>query len=206
MGANVQKVSREDIAKARNGAAFSVSKESSDASKINPQSRKGLSYIARLKDDEIAKFFAQFGYLNHERFDSQTGVNLVRVNCAKFDAIFSDFDIAICLYPESRIPSENFDFDSFMAYCTSNDLAPEQTISDMIHTDLLGAKFPSYAEARQTQKDATANASYMALPKSMRPMFKSINEKLLATNKLEGNKGRYGSFDSDKFKGTSTNS
>ncbi len=206
MGPNIQRVSRDDIAKARGGADFSAHRYSSEAPKSSSHaSNKNLPYVARFKDAEIVNFFKKFGYLSHERFESQSGTNLVRVNCASFDVIFSDFDMAVNFYPESKVQSSDFDFDSFMAYCTSNDLAPEQTIADIIYTDLFDAKFPSYAEARQAHKDAAAHDSYAALPKTMRPLLKSAQEKLLAVNKLEGNKGKYGYFDADRFKGTGEN-
>lgn len=203
MATKVQKVSRDDIVKARGGANFSAEKVSTSPEKKSAKrASETLPYVLRFKDSDISNFFDKYGYINHERFQDAAGTNFIRVNCENFDVIFSDFDIAVNCYPEYDTMTSDFNFKKFMEYCKANDIAPEQTIADIIYTDLFGAKFPSYAEIRQAHKDNIAHASHSALPKNMRKLLKSVHEKVLATNKLEGNKGKYGVFDVEQFKGS----
>ena len=52
---------------------------------------ENFSYVAKIKDSEIKKFFNNYGYLSHEKFQDESGKHFIRVCCENFDAIFSDF-------------------------------------------------------------------------------------------------------------------
>lgn len=195
--ARIQQVSTDDVKRARNSANFSADEKVPVFAKhIKPSER---SYVSRLKNHDIVTFFANYGYINHEKFQDEAQKDFVRVSCENFDVIFSDYDIAVQCFPEFMSTGSKFDFAQFIEYCKAIDVTPEQAISDIIITDLLTAKFPSYAESRNVHKDNKSLSAFVKLPNSMRKLVKSVQEKVMAVNKLEGNKGKYGSFDIEHY-------
>ncbi len=195
--ARIQKVSFEDVKMARNGANFSADEKTlKSRTKTSSEDR---SYTSKLKNTDIIKFFINYGYINHEKFQDEAKKDFIRVSCENFDVIFSDNDIAVNCYPEFMSTSSKFNFSEFEKYCKAIDVNPEQAISDIIINDLMVSKFPSYAEHRNKVKDDRAVAAFVALPRNMRHLVKSVQEKTTAVNKLEGNKGKYGSFDLENY-------
>lgn len=197
LGAKVERVSRNDIVKARSGANFSA--EKNDTSKRGKQSKKELPYVLKLKEKDIVDFFTKYGYINHEVFSNDAGTAFIQVNCENFDVIFSDYDVAVNCYPEYASMTSDFDFGAFVKYCKTIDVPVEQAIADIIVADLLTPRFPSYAESRKKHQDEKVAIAYAELPKNMKRLVGSVQEKTLAENKLMENKGKFGTFDAEDF-------
>ncbi len=194
---NVSKVSREELAQA-SASLFGIPQKKSvpDKSQDQPKQR---SYISKLTNKELKEFFSGFGYIAHQKYQDENGVDFTHVTCENFEVIFNDYDMAVICNPANTKSNSGFDYPAFLTYCDSVDLAPEQAIADIVTADFLTPRFPSYAEKRRKHKDAQARSAFESLPKAMRMKLKSINEKIAAENALMENKGKYGTFDAEEF-------
>ncbi len=195
--AKVSKVSREELAQA-SASLFGVPQKTSAPAKP-VEKRTDHSYIKKLSNDEIKNFFKGYGYLSHQKYKDDSDVDFAHIVCENFEIILNDFDLAVICKPEAASASSNFDFPAFVSYCNSVDVAPEQAIADIVVSDLMTPRFPSYAERRRKHKDAQARDAFANLPKSMRILLKPLNEKVMAENSMMENKGKYGTFNAEDF-------
>lgn len=197
LGAKVERVSRKDIVEARTGADFSASKNTVKTSKKSGE--QNLPYVLKLKEKDIVNFFKKYGYIGHEIISDESGAAFVQVNCENFDVIFNDYDVAVNCLPEYSSTLSNFDFEAFVKYCKTIDVPVEQAIADIIVADFLTPRFPSYAESRKKHQDEKATLAFAELPKNMKSLVKTVQEKAYAENKLMANKGKFGTFDAEDF-------
>lgn len=194
---NVSRLTKEELAQA-SASFFGVPQKKSVPAEYG-EKQKQRTYLSKLSNKEIVEFFKDFGYIAHQKYQDDNGVDFTNVVCENFEVIFSDFDFAVICNPKESTSSSPFDYASFVKYCDSVDKAPEEAIADIITSDLLTPRFPSYAEKRRKHKDEQARNAFAALPKSMKIKLKSLNEKVVAENALMENKGKYGSFDAESF-------
>lgn len=197
LGKTVQKVSLSDIASARGGTGFSASKNSAKTEK--KADTQNLPYVLKLKEKDIVNFFKKYGYISHEVVSDGAGTAFIQVNCENFDVIFNDYDVAVNCLPEYSSTLSNFNFEAFVKYCKTIDVPVEQAIADIIVADFLTPRFPSYAESRKKHQDEKATLAFAELPKNMKSLVKTVQEKAYAENKLMANKGIYGTFDAEDF-------
>lgn len=194
---NVSKISKEELAQA-SASLFGVPQKKSIPASTGETTKK-RSFLSKLSNKEIVAFFTDFGYIAHEKYQDENGVDFTDVICENFEVIFNDFDFAVMCNPSSSKVQSTFNFPAFLQYCDTVDKAPEEAIADIITSDLLTPRFPSYAEKRRKHKDEQARNAFAALPKSMRIKLKSLNEKVVAENALMENKGKYGAFDAEDY-------
>ena len=194
---NVSKLTKEELAQA-SASLFGIPQKKSVPASTGETTKK-RSFLSKLSNKEIVAFFTDFGYLAHEKYQDENGVDFTNVVCENFEVIFNDFDFAVICNPKEGATGSTFDYPAFVTYCDSIDKAPEEAIADIITSDLLTPRFPSYAEKRRKHKDEQARNAYAALPKSMRIKLKSLNEKVVAENALMENKGRYGAFNAEEY-------
>lgn len=195
----VSKISREDLAAARQSSGFSVP---ATAEAQEPKiARKKLPYTQKLTDKEIQDFFTAYGYINHERITDGAGNSYIHIDCENFEALVGEFDIAVTTYqqPDYNPILSEFDFNKFVKYCKAIDVPVEQALADIITTDLLIKRFPAYAEAKGKHKQQQIDEAFAELPKSMKKQLATLNEKAIADNKTMTNKGVFGSFDKDVY-------
>ena len=194
---NVSRLTKEELARA-SASLFGIPQKKSVPVSAD-EKPKQRSFLSKLSNKEIVAFFTDFGYLAHEKYQDENGVDFTNVVCENFEVIFNDFDFAVICNPKEGATGSTFDYPAFVTYCDSIDKAPEEAIADIITSDLLTPRFPSYAEKRRKHKDEQARNAYAALPKSMRIKLKSLNEKVVAENALMENKGRYGAFNAEEY-------
>ena len=178
---NVSRLTKEELARA-SASLFGIPQKKSVPVSADGKPKQ-RSFLSKLSNKEIVAFFTDF----------------TNVVCENFEVIFNDFDFAVICNPKEGATGSTFDYPAFVTYCDSIDKAPEEAIADIITSDLLTPRFPSYAEKRRKHKDEQARNAYAALPKSMRIKLKSLNELVVAKNALMENKGKYGAFDAEDY-------
>lgn len=195
----ISRVSKEELAQA--SASLFASQNLTENEKIS-NSNKLRSYIEKLSNEEIKSFFEPYGYVSHKKYKDENNESFAHIICSDFEVILNDFDVAVLCYPTAKKTSA-FDYPAFLNYCNETDTAPEQAISDIVVAGLMTPRFPSYAEKRKKYKDEKTQNAFRSLPKEMKPLLKTLNEKTLAENSLMENKGKYGIFDAEEFFKTS---
>lgn len=194
---NVSKLTKAELAQA---SAMFFGMPQTKTTPVDAENKpKQRSFLAKLSNQEIKEFFSKFGYISHEKYKDENGIDFTDVVCENFEVIFNDFDFAVNCNQSNKKTDSDFDYPAFLTYCDSIDKAPEEAIADIITSDFLTPRFPTYAEKRRKHKDEQARNAFAALPKSMRIKLKSLNEKVGAENALMENKGKYGTFDAENF-------
>ena len=188
-----EKVSLEEILKARGSADFSVKEFAEKSSKI--ASTETSAFTDKLSDKEVVAFFTPFGYINHEKVKDSANSSFYHVNCENFEVLFNDFDAVVTCFPQYATFTSDFDYAKFARYCESIDTTPEQAIADLITADLFTPRFPSYAEKRRLHKSNQLNDAFYGLPAAMQKLLHSVNSKTRVDIKTMENKGKYGVFD-----------
>lgn len=195
----ISRVSKEELAQASASLFASPNLEKPEQT-LN--SAKLRSYIEKLSNEEIKNFFEPYGYISHKKYKDENNENFAHIACSDFEVILNDFDVAVLCYPTAK-KSSTFDYPAFLKYCNETDTAPEQAISDIVIAGLMTPRFPSYAEKRKKYKDEKTQNAFRSLPKEMKPLLKTLNDKVLAENSIMENKGKYGTFDAEEFFKTS---
>jgi len=158
------------------------------------------SYIAKLKDAEVSKFFEPFGFVSMNRHKAdikdKNDFDAIYVLCDNFEAGLTDYDIIVDVFenPESK---NTFDFNAFLNYCDTIDVKPDKALADIIQVELLGQRFHSYAKRFADKKQKDRKQAFEALPKTMKNHLAIIDEKRKAEINSIKNKLTYGTFEGE---------
>lgn len=192
----VQRLSREEL-----NALYAESAEQhipAGPSNGQPKAAK-KSYVSKLKNAEVADYFKKFGYIDHERFSDEQGTDFIFVTCETFDALLNDFDVAIMLRPEASNTISDFNLDEFGKICRHLGLSRSEVLADLITSELMTPRFPSYAEERYKHQIGVIDSTFESTSPEMRKILSTMQSKLHADAKTMKNKGVYGEFDAETF-------
>lgn len=153
-----------------------------------------------LKNDEIVKWFAPFGYDYHEivtEVDSNS--EFLCVVCEDFAILFNDFELFMEELPQSKEESaRGFDFVKFKEHCFHQNRTPEQVLNEYVK-DKMEKRFTSYAENRHAYdenklKKLKEDRKKANFPKEIDNLFASLAEKDRAILDMEENRIRHGKY------------
>ena len=158
------------------------------------------SYIAKLKDEEVVKFFEPFGFISMDRNiadKNKNSIDAIYVLCDNFEAALTDYDIIVDIFenPESK---NIFDINAFLNYCDTIDVKPDKALADIIQVELLGQRFHSYAKRFADKKQKDRKQAFEALPKTMKKHLAIIDEKREAEIDSIKNKLTFGTFEGEQ--------
>lgn len=198
---NIDKVSLEEILQARGDQTAVFIADEQPPYNPDPQA-KNNSYVVKLKNQEIIDFFNPFGFITLTRQTEWFPGHLpaIQVICQDFITAISDYDVVVTPnYQKPSIqPAEQFDTASFVKYCESINMTPEQAIEYMVVTEFLGPRFHSYEknyyERKQTERKQTTAEFENKLPKLV---INSLNQKREYEIKSVQNKLRFGSLEGE---------
>ena len=157
-----------------------------------------VDYIEKLTDDEIIKYFNQFGFKHLKRtkkdFDS---LSTIQVTCDDLFLAMSNYDIFINIF-NSPSSHSKFDMNAFVDYCNTVDIAPDKALGELIQMQLLGQRFHSYEKNFAKHKQAERKHAFEGLSKDMQKMVSIINDKRENEITSIQNKLKYGDFQSQQ--------
>lgn len=164
--------------------------------KANELNKTNKTYLSRLKDTEIAEFFKPFDFISFNRGEEIGFNNMAVVVCNNFSVVFTDYDIIVQFF-NPTLPNSSFDLNAFLDYCESINTTPEKAMADLVQINLLGQRFHSYNKNFTKIKQDERKLAFNSLPKSLKPMLKTLDQK--REHELDGisTKLSYGDFIGD---------
>lgn len=176
----VEKVTKDEIVKVL--PAVSTATASPSRPKKNLSTNQ---YISRLSMKNLEDFFRPFNVQTIEKFPDEANPEFIYVACENFEVTFNDYDIAFQItspIDDKMNSSGDFDFYSFLKYCDTVDIYPDQAMSTLISTELLGKRFDGYAVDREKQANRTADEAFSRLPKATRRILRPIDDAIKNEN------------------------
>ena len=184
----VERVSTSEIQEARKQITYNA--QSSSTNNKN-------SYVSKLEDKKIKKFFVPFGYIAHERFNEEKIGDYIIVLCNDFTTIFNDMTVDTTFEDNSRYILEDkqkneFPLEDFVRYCLLTGITPEQAIAKSVSTELFAQRFSSYAHQKKMFDEINLEKSYKKLPSELKSILGGVREQQQANITSEYNKTMYG--------------
>lgn len=184
----VERVSSSEIQEARKQITYTAEPSLTNTKK---------SYISKLEDKKVKKFFIPLGYIAHERFNDKQIGDYIIVLCNDFTTIFNDMTVDTTFENNTKYIPEgqeknNFQFEDFVKYCAITGITPEQIIAKSISTNLFAQRFSSYAKDKKKFDETNLQRSYKQLPNELKGILGDIKEQQEASITSEYNKTMYG--------------
>ena len=139
-------------------------------------------YVDRFKDDQIANFFAPYGYIQHERSEDGT---MILVLCNDCQIIFDDFTVMAEPFISFFSNNQDFNFEEFASICEQGNTTPNQAIAARLEEEVFN-KMPYYVEnklkfVQNNLKQISKDSKYGKLlsPSIEKLLFESQRAKLL---------------------------
>ena len=165
-------------------------------SKQAKQAKPETRYVDKFSDKKIAKFFAPYGYIGHERHENDGSI---RVFCNDCQIIFDDFTVmAEGIDNLFLLPELNF-FGGFTELCEQANITPSQAISDRLEEEVFNP-MPYYVERKKafTQNNLNRIAHHQIHGK----LLKASVEKQKHRENLASLNKTYGSSDPERIADT----
>lgn len=191
-----KQLSREELAAIKNRVPAQKTAKA-ETEKI-PENKKHRSFISKLKDTEIENFFERFGYLSHERLTDKQKNDYLHIVCENMEVIMNDFDIGVTFYPELTSISK-FKYNEFQNFCRVLGISETKAMADIITSQLMTPRFPSYAEKRHEYQTNLISDAANNMSVGTRSVLSPLIDQQIAEANMMNNVGKYGTFDIETF-------
>ena len=203
----VTHLSLDDINQVRSSSS---AQDSFSAVHSSEKPKQTSSFVSRLTDDQITKFFEPYGLIDFERMVDAGEVRGIYARCLDFVCSFSDFDVIVWMtddmkalevalmdYIDKYKDFPKFNMESFKLYCESIETTPERAIESRIVTELLGG-LKKYNETHTAFVRKRLDEQFANIPAEYQKLLTSAkdDQKLLADkDELMQIIKKYGSLD-----------
>lgn len=153
-------------------------------------------YVDRISDKKIASFFAPYGYVFHERDESNGSILVICNDC---QIIFDDFTLVADSCNFMDVESGGFKFLEFSTLCEQANTTPSQAIQDRLEDEIFN-DMPYYVERKK--KFTNNNLSRISRNKKYNPLLHATIQKQQHRENLASLNKTYGSSDPEKIADT----